>query len=88
MPNSNTVTEAGIDALLEQSDTQEHIFWGKELVVSYRLPSGFSVLGRAACVDPANFDLEIGRKICREQVKSKLWELEGYLKQLEVGPCV
>ena len=80
----NRVTQAQIDELIESSETQEHTFWGKELVVSYRLPSGFTVLGRGACVDPANFDLEIGRKIARESVEHQLWQLEGYRLQLEL----
>ena len=81
-----SVTQAQIDKLLDDSQTQEHVFWGKELVVSYRLPCGFTILGRAACVDPANFDLEIGRKFARENAANQLWQLEGYRLQLEVGP--
>lgn len=38
--------------------------------------------GFSACVDPANFDAEIGEKIARSKAEStardKLWELEGY----------
>ncbi len=83
MPNS--VTQEQINSLLDTADTQEHIFWGKELVVSYRLPNGFTVTGRAACVDPANFDLEIGRKIARESVEHQLWQLEGYRLQIELN---
>lgn len=83
MPKTQwTVTQEQIDALLDASETQEHVFWGKELVISYKLPSGFTVLGRGACVDPANFDIEIGRKVAREMAANKLWELEGYKLQL------
>lgn len=76
------VTQVQIDALLDQSETQEHVFWEKELVVSYRLPSGFTIIGRGACVDPANFDIEMGRQVAREMAARKLWELEGYKLQL------
>lgn len=38
--------------------------------------------GHSACVDPANFDAEIGERIARKNaehaVEQKLWELEGY----------
>lgn len=77
----NTVTQEHINKMLDEAETCETIFWGKELVVSYKLKNGFTLLGRAACVDPANFDIEIGRIIAREQVQNKLWELEGYLLQ-------
>ena len=77
----NTVSQEQITKMLDEAETQEAIFWEKELVVSYRLKNGFTILGRAACVDPANFDLCIGRDIARKQAEKKLWELEGYLLQ-------
>ena len=78
----NKVSQSTIDNLLDTAETQEHVFWGKELVVSYKLSNGFSLLGRGACVDPDNFDIEIGRRIAREQVENQLWQLEGYKLQL------
>jgi hypothetical protein len=82
--NSNRVTQEEIDALVDASDVQEHVFWDKELLVSYRLPCGFTVTGRAACIDPANFDLEIGRRVARQDASNQLWKLEGYRKQLSL----
>ena len=82
--NSNRVRQEEITALLDAAEIQEHTFWGKELVVSYRLVSGFTVSGRGACVDPENFDLEIGRQLARRDVEKQLWQLEGYRKQLEL----
>ena len=75
------VTLEHVFALLDEAETQEHVFWEKELMVSYRLKSGFTVTGRAACVSPENFDLEFGRKIAREDAKRQLWKFEGYLLQ-------
>ena len=80
----NRVTQEEITALLDNAETQEHIFWDKELVISYKLASGFTIAGRAALVDPANFDLEIGRQRARRDAEKQLWQLEGYRKQLEV----
>lgn len=85
MPNDNRVTQEQIEDLLNSAETQEHVFWNKELVVSYRLSNGFTVTGRGACVDPANFDPEIGRQVARRQVEDQLWQLEGYRKQLELA---
>lgn len=81
----NSVTKEHIDRLLDASETQEHVFWGKELIVSYRLPNGFTIAGRAACVDPTNFDLEKGRAIARKDAERQLWELEGYLLQHRIA---
>lgn len=43
------------------------------------LKNGFMVTGTSACASPENFDVEIGRKIARDNAKQKIWELEGYL---------
>lgn len=77
----NTVTQQSLTDLMDNAESEEHVFWGKELVISYRLPNGFTILGRSACVDPANFDLAIGQHFAREDAIKKLWALEGYLLQ-------
>ncbi|XAI95086.1 hypothetical protein [Leptolyngbya phage Lbo-JY12] len=74
----NKVTFEQVEALLDSCEVQEAIFWDKELVVSYRLPNGFTVLGRGACVDPKNFDIEIGRTVARQQASDVVWLLLGY----------
>lgn len=42
------------------------------------LANGFTVLGESACVSPANFNQEDGRKYARENAFNKIWVLEGY----------
>ena len=48
--------------------------------------------GHSACVDPANFNAEIGMNIAKAsaeaKAKDKLWELEGYalFKELNAAP--
>jgi hypothetical protein len=77
----NKVKLEDLEALIDNAEKEEHLFFGKALVIEYRLPNGFTIQGRGACVDPANFDIEIGRKVAREQAINKMWELEGYLLQ-------
>lgn len=43
------------------------------------LDNGFTATGEAACVDPANFNEEIGRKIAFDNAFNKLWPLFGFL---------
>jgi hypothetical protein len=45
------------------------------------MQNGFEVTGESACVDPANYNQEIGEKISYENAFDKLWPLEGYLLQ-------
>ena len=84
MTVSNKVTLDQIKSILDSAETEEIVFWDKEVVVSYKLYNGFTIIGRGACVDPVNFNIEIGRTVAREQAENKLWELEGYLLQNKV----
>lgn len=80
--NNNRVTQEQIDKLLDSAEIQEFTFFGKDHQVCYKLAdSGFTVIGRGACVDPANFDIEIGRKVARQDASNQLWRLEGYKLQ-------
>ena len=46
------------------------------------LKNGFTVTGESACASLENFDVEIGRKIARQNAEQKIWPLMGYhLKQ-------
>lgn len=42
------------------------------------LKNGFTVTGESACASPENFNVQIGRKIARENAVSKIWPLMGY----------
>lgn len=42
------------------------------------LDNGFNVVGEAACVDPANFNAEVGQKIAYDNAFNKLWPLFGF----------
>lgn len=42
------------------------------------LRNGFKVVGTSACVDPAIFDAEIGRRLAREDALRQVWPLMGY----------
>ncbi len=43
------------------------------------LENGYSVRGESACVDPRNFNMEVGRNLAYRDAFGKLWDLEGYL---------
>lgn len=43
------------------------------------LKNGYSVRGESACVDPRNFNIDIGKGLSYKQAFDKIWPLEGYL---------
>ena len=42
------------------------------------LRNGFTVTGESAFASPENFDVDIGRKIARQDAINKVWSLMGY----------
>jgi hypothetical protein len=46
---------------------------------SLHLDNGFVVTGESACVDPANYNREIGEKIAWDNAFAELWPLFGFL---------
>lgn len=74
----NKITQEHIDATIV-SKTFIVLPDGVTTICQLILKNGFSVLGSSACVDPANFNLQMGRDIAFANAKDKVWELEGYL---------
>lgn len=76
--NAPRLTPEHIDSLMV--DCQ---YWRPEdtplTVCVITLKNGTHVVGESACISPANFDAEIGRKIAYENARQTVWKLEGYL---------
>ena len=75
------IIEEYIDEILEHSKIAYSTMFDKCTVVSCQLPNGFVITESSACVSPENYDEEIGREICLNKIKDKVWELEAYLLQ-------
>lgn len=52
---------------------------GKSTLCVLTMENGYTIKGLSACVDAANFDMNIGRKIAYEDAIRQIWPLEGYL---------
>lgn len=76
--NAPRLNPAHIDAQIVNE--QYFVFPDTTLTVcALTLKNGFHVTGESAAASPENFDVEIGRKISRENARGKIWALEGYL---------
>ena len=76
--NAPRLTPDAIDAAILAE--QYHVFDGTTLTVCcLTLQNGFTVTGESAAASPENFDVEIGRKLARQNARNKIWALEGYL---------
>ena len=77
----NTVTQAIVDELMESCDIAVTTAFDKCTIVACKLPNGFVIVESSSCVDPANYDEDMGVDICMKNIERKVWELEGYLLQ-------
>ncbi len=77
----NTVTQAWIDDIISATKFEATTVFDKCTILVAELPNGFIIVESSACVDVANYDVEMGISICKERIKNKVWELEGYVLQ-------
>jgi hypothetical protein len=54
---------------------------GKTVFLSADLITGFVQYETSSCVDPNNFDHEVGKDICLHRVKDTLWKCLGFVVQ-------
>lgn len=53
--------------------------------VTVRMLNGFTLRESTTCVDPANYDEEIGKQICLRKIEDKIWFLLGYALQDKIA---
>ncbi|AFQ27318.1 Gp49 family protein [Bacillus thuringiensis] len=81
----NKITQEDINAILDKTQWTVEEFHGKCTVVVAKLPNGFILTESSACVDPTNYDVNIGIECCKERIVDKIWHLEGYRLQCELA---
>lgn len=70
------LTQEMIEQMIE---TIEYSKLGKKTTVCLMtLKNGFEIVATSSCIDPKDYDQEVGNKIALEKAMDKLWELEGY----------
>ena len=76
--SDNKITTEHIESVIEKKDF--HKIKGATLTFCVlTLKNGYTVTGESACVDPKNFDEEVGQQVAYQNAFEKIWELEGYL---------
>jgi hypothetical protein len=76
MPAS--IPESTVEEVILQSDIHVEKTGHKTTVLHAILPNTFEVTVTSACNEPADYDKEVGRKICMRRLKDKVWELMAY----------
>lgn len=74
----NRLTSDSIDNVI--SDVTFSVIDGTTTTVcAIQLVNGFVVTGTSACIDPINFDAELGTQLAFDNARQKIFELEAYL---------
>lgn len=74
----NRVTEQDVKDIISRSDIVVEKLFDNCTMVALEMPNGFVIVESSACVDPANYDEELGIDICMGRIRRKIQELEGY----------
>lgn len=79
----NFISESHIKNLMAASKIQSYTFFGKCTVVAAQLPNGYVIVESSGCIDPKNYNKELGKEICLKKIEEHLWQLEGYVGSYE-----
>lgn len=73
--NDNRVTLARIESKITRV---EYEIKGTTTHAFLHIDNGHVIHGEAGCVDPANFNAEVGERYSYENARNKLWPLMGF----------
>lgn len=76
--SKNKVTEEQINAIMEASEIKAETQFEKVTVVTCKLPNGFVIVEASGAVDKKNYSFSLGKEICLNKIKDKIWAFEGY----------
>lgn len=78
------VIQEQINQIIRESEITDIKLGSKTTVVSATLPNGFVLVESSSCVDPENYDHEVGKEICMKRIEDQIWYLEGYRLQSSI----
>jgi len=77
--DSDRISKSKVNSFIKEIDSVK--FGNKTTVVNITLINGFEVIESSSCVDPENYDHEMGVQICTDRAKERIQELLGFLLQ-------
>lgn len=78
-PDKLTVED--VDAFINAGEIHSEKFGNKTTLVQAVLPTGFEELAYSSCVDPANYDHELGTSLAVNKIRDSMWKCLGFVLQ-------
>lgn len=76
---NNTITIENVHDFIASVETSK--VGEKTTLVVATLVNGYVITESSACVDPSNYNEELGKSICLDKITDKVWMLLGFLLQ-------
>ena len=82
----NTVTQEEVNKNMKDVLVRTVEEFGKPTTyVTIRMENGFTLRESTTCVDPSNYDENIGKEVCLKRIEYKIWFLLGYTLQSKLA---
>lgn len=73
-----------VDKVINEAEIRDEKWWDNLTVVSVKLKNGWTITETSACVDPANYNHELGKSICMEKIENQIWKMLGWALNDEI----
>lgn len=80
----NKITQEMVDKVISEAEVRDEKWWDNLTIVSVKLKNGWTITETSACVDPANYDHELGKSICMEKIEDQVWKMLGWTLNDEI----
>ena len=67
-----------VKAIIKNSHITAQTVFDKCTIVACKLPNGFVIVESSSCVNPEDYNVEIGVESCMKRIEDKVFELEAY----------
>ena len=82
----NAVTQEEVNKNMQDVLVRTVEEFGKPTTyVTVRMENGFTLRESTTCVDPSNYDENIGKEVCLKRIEDKVWFLLGYTLQSKLA---
>lgn len=78
---NNKLTNDDIDKFVEKSTITTTKVGVKTTLVEFIAPTGFTEYATSSCVDPINYDENLGRDYAMKDITKNLWRYLGFMLQ-------